>query len=276
MGPLTYFRKMKSLIQYLVQLAGLSRWLDGVLFRAAERRNRAHNREYRRLHPEAIIPPDYFLYETYRLDYRKFVEDSKVAAAEIIEWTAPWTETATPVVLDWGCGAGRITRHITDFAAGAAVYGCDTNEQMISWNRQTGKDVTYSVVDPVPPMLYAPEYFDMVYGFSVLTHIHEGMQEPWLAELYRILKPGGVLLVTTHGRRYLGHLLPWQKGKLRREGMFTKNYPLHGRRMMATYHDPSFFRRMVVRWFEVVGYTDGSTEPGKIGGQDLWILRKRK
>lgn len=276
MRSLTYFRNMKSLIQYLVRAAGLSRWLDGVLFRTAERRNRARNREYRAEHPEAIIPPDYFLYETYRIDYRKFVEDGKMAAAEIIEWTAPWVNANAPVILDWGCGAGRITRHIKTFTAGARVYGCDMSERMIGWDRETDKDVSYSVVDPVPPMLYAPEYFDLVYGFSVLTHIPAGMQEQWLSELYRVLKPAGVLLVTTHGKRYLGHLLPWQKRKLHREGIFTKNFPSQGHRLMATYHDPSFFRKIIVKRFEIVGYTDGAKEPGKIGGQDVWILRKGK
>jgi SAM-dependent methyltransferase len=39
----------------------------------------------------------------------------------------------------------------------------------------------------------------LVYGISVMTHLTEGAQYAWLKELRRILKPGGICVLTIHG-----------------------------------------------------------------------------
>jgi len=50
------------------------------------------------------------------------------------------------------------------------------------------------------PLPYPPAYFDLVYCFSVFTHLIESMQDLRLAESSRILKPGGGLLLTVFGK----------------------------------------------------------------------------
>ncbi len=52
---------------------------------------------------------------------------------------------------------------------------------------------------PEPPLPFPNEHFDVVCCLSVFTHLNEPMQDVWLAELNRIMKPGGVLLVTIFG-----------------------------------------------------------------------------
>ena len=51
-----------------------------------------------------------------------------------------------------------------------------------------------------PRCLIPTEYFDAVYCLSVFTHLNESMQDLWIQELNRILKPGGVLLLTIYGK----------------------------------------------------------------------------
>jgi len=48
-----------------------------------------------------------------------------------------------------------------------------------------------------PPLVYGEGSFGLIYTFSVFTHLSEALQVSWLAELSRVLKPGGYLLLTT-------------------------------------------------------------------------------
>ena len=40
----------------------------------------------------------------------------------------------------------------------------------------------------------------MIYGVSVFTHFRANWESKWLEELHRVLRPGGTMLVTVHGR----------------------------------------------------------------------------
>ena len=53
---------------------------------------------------------------------------------------------------------------------------------------------------------YPDATFDLIYAFSVFTHLAPAGQTFWIAELTRVLKPGGCLFLTTHGEHYLPQL----------------------------------------------------------------------
>lgn len=72
-------------------------------------------------------------------------------------------------------------------------------------------------------MLYPAGYFDVAYCFSVFTHLNERMQNLWLLELKRILKPGGILLLTVHGEEGAkNHLEEHEIDELRNAGFLHK------------------------------------------------------
>ena len=48
-----------------------------------------------------------------------------------------------------------------------------------------------------PPLVYPGEAFDLVYAFSVFTHLPESIQFSWMRELSRVLKAGGYLAIST-------------------------------------------------------------------------------
>ncbi len=100
-------------------------------------------------------------------------------------------------ILDFGCGPGRVISSIKDMHPGAELFGSDIDGEAIGWARANLADVgDFRVNGPNPPLPFADETFDLVYSISIFTHLPEEMQHGMLAELRRILKPGGVLLTT--------------------------------------------------------------------------------
>lgn len=266
---------MKKYVKYFFYSFGLSRLWDLCIFRIAQIRFRKPNRSYLKSHPGIILPDDYDLHETFQLDYRKYIEEGKLAAAEIF---ADSNQVSTKVshgnLLDWGCGTGRITRHLQQVFPHARIFGCDSHSRRMDWNRNHNRDIAFTTIAPFPPTPYADDFFDLIIGFSVLTHIDAGSQEAWLAELYRILKPGGILWITTQGEAYTHQLLGFEKRKLLKEGIYTRNGHQPGHRMMSTYHIADSFRDKLSNYFSIRQYFSGKTYPAKTGGQDLWLLQK--
>lgn len=263
------------MLKYLVYKLHLAGWLDACLFRIAKLQNSNINRKYLAQHPGIIIPPDYALYETYQLNYQQFIEDGKLAATEIIEWTKPYIHSERPVILDWGCGVGRIIRHIHALQPQAVLHACDINEEMINWDKEHYANIRFSHT-PGSSTSFVANFFDLVYGLSVFTHIDHTEQLAWLAELHRVLKPGGVLFITTQGSQYLHKLLSTEKKRLNQNGIYTQHYQQHGHRMMSTYHHAASFRKTLEQYFIVQEYYEGKTNPAKAGGQDVWILQKNR
>ncbi|MES2005340.1 MAG: class I SAM-dependent methyltransferase [Bacteroidota bacterium] len=266
---------MKQYLKYLLYRLHLADGLDDFLFKKALSENHARNQAFLQNNPSVILPDDRILFETYQINYKKFIEDGALAAAEIIGWTTPYLANENPRILDWGCGAGRITRHIATAQPNALLYGCDTNAVFIDWNKTNYAGITFTTINGFSPTPYAPDFFQLAYGFSVLTHIDASMQQEWLTEMHRILDAKGILFITTHGSNYLPQLLPFEKRSLKEKGFYTRRYPVHGRRMMTTYHEAGQFKKIIAPIFVVKEWYDGKQYPEKAGGQDVWILQKK-
>lgn len=102
-------------------------------------------------------------------------------------------------VLDWGCGCGRVARNWQEQSNNIEFYGCDLNEQLINWSQRNIPFGSFRLTGLKPPLPFPDGYFDVIYGLSVVTHLLFETQYLWMAELWRILKPGGVVILTAHG-----------------------------------------------------------------------------
>lgn len=100
-------------------------------------------------------------------------------------------------VLDWGCGAGRLTRYLPLLSS--SVTGVDIDPDNIQGCAETIKTAHFQQVDLYPPTPFADASFDLVIGISVLTHLTEPVQNAWLSELQRIVSPGGLVLLSIQG-----------------------------------------------------------------------------
>ena len=108
-------------------------------------------------------------------------------------------------VLDFGCGWGRLTRFLARDVAPGALFGCDPVEEILDVSRRLRVPATLARCDFVPERLPFEERFDLVFAFSVFTHISEAVHEACLREIHASLSPGGILIVTVRSPAYLGH-----------------------------------------------------------------------
>lgn len=266
----------RPILKDLFYRTGTVSLLDAVLFRLAWLRYKKRNAKFKKENSHIAIPPDYYLYETYLLSYQDYVQDGAVTAKEMVEWAHVYFKNEPKNVLEWGCGVGRVVRNLPGLLPSATgIYGCDINPKMILWDKENIKGVQFHVVQFSPPTHYENGFFDLIYAISVFTHIDVEQQDAWLQEVHRILAAGGVFIFTTHGNHFAGNLLPQEKEVLKKTGRFTKLYGKKGHRMMSSYNDAVAFGKVVTRYFDILEFWDGAANKSKIGGQDLWIVKKK-
>jgi 2-polyprenyl-3-methyl-5-hydroxy-6-metoxy-1,4-benzoquinol methylase len=101
--------------------------------------------------------------------------------------------------LDAGCGVTPLVHVLANRQV--VVDGCDYNERVIQELRKLdthsifGTQVRYSCED-LTSVSYADNTFDAISCVSVIEHIPAPYDQLALKELMRVLKPGGVLIVT--------------------------------------------------------------------------------
>lgn len=189
-------------------------------------------------------------------------------------------------VLDWGCGCGRVTAHFVEHLAGDVV-GADLDPEAISWCRETFPQASFDVVASRPPLPYGEGIFDAVTACSVFTHLSREDQEDWLQEMRRVVKPGGLLLASTHGQfAYRQRLFCKEKKRFSWVRPRRRNAILNGLRDCGSdpalgaaaprgyyrtiYQSRDYTLNAWSRWFEIVDYI----ERGVDGFQDLVVMRR--
>lgn len=100
--------------------------------------------------------------------------------------------------LDFGCASGRVIRHFAAQGDVKEIWGTDVNARHIRWLAEFMPKNVIPVANHCIPAIPIPdEKIDLVSAFSVFTHI-DTFETAWLAELRRMLKPGGIAYLTIH------------------------------------------------------------------------------
>jgi SAM-dependent methyltransferase len=128
-------------------------------------------------------------YERSGLQHRKLI-DSVLPA----DWT--WRERR---VLDFGCGSGRVLRQFGAEAEQGEFWGCDLDPPSIAWLKENlSPPFQFFESADVSTLPQADGYFDLIYAFSVYTHLTDNWAG-WMLEHHRVLKDDGLLFVTFLG-----------------------------------------------------------------------------
>ena len=132
-----------------------------------------------------------------------------------------WIPNGCPRVLDGGCAYGSGTAPLA--AKAIEVFGCDPNPDLIAQAKTSHPSIRFDLC-PLEKTPYPDEFFSAITLTDVLEHVAD--EKSTLDELFRILKPGGVLIITTPHKGLFGF-------------MDTDNYAWHLRDKL-----PGLYRRL--------------------------------
>ena len=150
--------------------------------------------------PSETYDRDYFLSD-YCEGYERFRADRGLSPLKqrLLELLEPDSDTR---VLDAGCGRGELL--LACAGQGASVAGVDYSEAAVELTRETlagvkGAEVERADLTALP---FADASFDRVLLGDVIEHVDPEQEPLVLAELRRVLRPGGRLIVHTAPNRY--------------------------------------------------------------------------
>ena len=97
--------------------------------------------------------------------------------------------------IDFGCGVGIPGRTIMESRKGCEVWGTDISDDIIERNKKRDTDIQYFQGYVGYQDFLPSDYFDVVFAGEIIEHIDE--PNKLFEEAYRVLKKGGILIVTT-------------------------------------------------------------------------------
>jgi SAM-dependent methyltransferase len=173
-------------------------------------------------------------------------------------------------VLDFGCGSGRVLRNFGSLSG--RLYGADYNAILLEFCRTKLRLAEVRRNDLAPPTEWPDSKFDLVYLLSVFTHLTEPVQHLWLNEFKRIIRPGGYLLFSVHGEKFLPSLSKENQTAFNRGELVMVQRELEGRNECGAYHPESYVRSNLTQGWELVDFIPEGARGN--GGQDYYLFRK--
>lgn len=248
--------------------------MEVVHFRYLLLKMRKKNRAFTTAHPTVSLPPPFYIYETYGLDYHNYYYGGQKTAEWIATKIREFSTTTTPKILDWGCGSGRVLRHLPTAYPSGNVFGADYNANYVAWCQQHLTNCEVVKNDLVPPIRFEDSFFDAVYSISIFTHLSETNHERWMGELSRLTKSSGVVIISTHGKSFLSKLSTEEQQRYLNGQLVVHSYKVEGNRLYAAYQPPKYFQKLAIKHhFQVLEHLENPSIKGR-PQQDIWILRK--
>ena len=265
---------MKTLIQKIARSFRLMHLLDKVKFRVQKIRNLNLNKKFQSENPEIVIPPDYLMFESYRLDYKKYYYGGRDSARDVIQALEKHIIFKDKKILDWGCGPARVVRHLPNLLDSSnKFYGTDYNKTSIDWCRKNIKTVHFESNELNPPLNFESNFFDVVYSISIFTHLSNQSHINWINEINRVLKPGALFYTTTHGEIFKSIMSTDEKRIFKNNELVVRGNVIEGHRVFTAFQPPNYFKKLIEGKFQVLEFVPGKMESwGQ--NQDMWILQK--
>jgi alkylated DNA repair protein alkB family protein 8 len=182
-------------------------------------------------------------------------------------------------VLDLGCGNGRWYRIFKEKKVD--YFGLDNSEKLIEIAKENFPDAKFFIGDALN-LPFQDNFFDKVYSIALLHHIpSEGFRIKVLKEVKRVLKPGGILILTCwriHRLREILALLKYTLLKIigRSKLDFKDFFVPWGKKMLRYYH--FFTQRELENLVKKVGFEilDFGVVKNKRGNRQNYYIVSQK
>jgi ubiquinone/menaquinone biosynthesis C-methylase UbiE len=265
---------IKGQLSNLLRELGFIYFTDWIWFYIQRYKNRKVNEDFKKKHPDIKLPPDYLIYESFQINYHKYFIESIDTAKWLISYFQKYTQLKDKKILDWGCGPGRIIRHLPILIGNSCDYfGTDYNKSSIDWCSKNLKGINFNNNSLHAQLPYADNFFDIIYGISIFTHLSEQQHYEWYSELYRILKSGGIMFLTTHGDNFKVKLTDYELKRYDRNELVIRGKTKEGHRTYSAFHPRGFILKMFNN-VEILEHVELLPEKGKWLPQDIWIIKK--
>lgn len=267
--------KLKQVIKGFIETFGLGQTVDKIRFNFHRWSNREKIAKFKRDNPGVPLPSEFMIYETFRLDYDRYLQSGREDAQWLKDLVSPHMNLSDKSILDWGCGPGRIIRHFPAINGNSArYYGCDYNDSYVAWCAANLHDIAFFKNDIHPPLASQDNSIDLAYAISIFTHLAEDSHDLWMREMHRVLNNKGIFVFTTHGDITKANLMEKEKAMYDSGKIVLRGNVKEGYRMYTAYHPPSFIRNLVSPLFDVLEHIPGERKSWGFS-QDVWVVRKK-
>ena len=132
-------------------------------------------------------------YDAYSHEYDALVRDQPEAAdaRQFLDEYISARSMLITSVLEAGCGTGQFSRRLVGLTGD--LHGVDFSRAQLERAQEKGLPMTFTLGD-VLALPYPDGRFDLVTSFELLAHL-PGEEAAYCREAYRVLKPGGVLVL---------------------------------------------------------------------------------
>ena len=119
---------------------------------------------------------------------------------------------------------------------------------------------------------YENNFFDVIYGISIFTHLSEEKHLEWKKELYRILKPEGILLLTLQGDAFKS-ILTEEENKIYDNGdIIVRGKVKEGHRTFSAFHPKNYVNNLFYD-MKILEHIESKNNNGNLE-QDVWVFQK--
>lgn len=271
--PAKYIFNMKNIVALMLRKFKLMVLADKIRFYVFYLKTLSLRRDFFKKYPSVKLPPAYYIYETFNLNYLNYYKNSIDTAEWLISYFSKYKKIEDLKILDWGCGPGRVIRHLPQYVSdNCELFGTDYNEKYVTWCSQNIPGVTFKKNGLQPPLPFDSETMDVVYGLSIFTHLSEEMHFAWFEELMRVLKPSGILFITLHGDAFKSKLVEEELALYNKGKLVVKASTIEGHRTYAAFQ-PNDFVTKLIAGNELLEHVQGESV-GCNPQQDIWIIKK--
>ena len=248
--------------------------LDRIRFNLQKFKNRNVNRAFKKENQDIKLPPDYLIYESFQINYRKYYTESYDTAIWIKDHFEKYIQLENKKILDWGCGPGRVIRHLPKVVGnGCSFYGTDYNAKSIDWCSKNLPGIEFNNNKLEAKLPYNDNFFDAIYGISIFTHLSEKMHFDWMEELTRILKPGGIMFLTAQGNNFRVKLTQQELKNYDAGNIVVRGKVKEGHRTFSAFHPNDFMKKLFEK-VEILEHIETKPTKNLWLPQDIWMVRK--